>query len=584
MSSADFSFPLNVYARMLQREEGRLDYLHYGLFDRPDEPVWQAQERASARLWKVLPPPCRVLEVGIGVGTTLRRLGEAGYRATGITPDVAQVAEVRRRYGDDMDAQVCTLEAMCADSGRFDLLLLQESAQYIDPLALFEAADRLLSDDACIVMMDEFALRRSAPASQGLHLHAHVLALAVRLGWTVEHDEDVSAQAALTVDAIARLVVRQRQSLLGELRVKAEQLDDLLRAADRYRRCYASGEYGYRLLRLRRRERPPVRLSALTQGDAAAMRALFKRVFGKPMTADEWHWKYRGGRGHAVGLWRGDDLVAHYGATTRTVRWDGREVAAAQVGDVMVRPDANAGLGRQGALKQVSATLLEQQIGWGAPHRVGFGFPNERAMRVAERLGLYAAVDEVIELQWSTMGSAPSLPSNRLWRIDEIDPASLVEGQPAWRMLQRAWAAMTMTLPRALLPERNATWWRHRYGSRPDVAYRIFVRRHVAGLRTPGALAMREHEDHVELIDLVGPAADLVVLVRVARQLAAQAGRQRLTAWITRSHVQWLDDPQDPAQRIDIGVKVPTSVHTPGPSPDELRGRWFLMSGDTDFR
>lgn len=582
MSCTDFAYPLNVYAHMLELDEGRLDYLHYGLFERPDEPVWQAQERASGCLWQVLPPPCRVLEVGIGVGTTLRRLCDRGYQATGITPDAAQVAEVRRRHGDRIDARVCTLQDMGAPSQPFDTLLLQESAQYIEPLALFEAADRLLGNEACIVLMDEFAMRRPHASAVGLHLHAHVVALAQRMGWTVEHDEDVSAQAAHTVQAIERLVQRRRQELLRDLPVQAEQLDALVTSARQYRDRYAQGLYGYRVMRLRRRARPALRLGEVGSAGAQAMRALFERVFERPMTDAEWHWKYGSGRGHAVGLWRGDVLVAHYGALTREVLIDGKVGRAAQVGDVMVAPDANAGLGRQGALHRVSATLLEQQIGWGAPHRVGFGFPNERAMRVAERLGLYAAVDDMVQLQWTVAPVAPAL--DRLWLMHEVDPARLGERDQDWTRLARAWKAMAAALPRALLPLRDPAWLRHRYGRRPGARYRLWLLRHRLGLRPPAALVLREHPDHAELMDLIGAPATWPVLLRAARRLAIDAGLPRLQAWITRSHAQHLDDPADPAQVLELGVRVPSCAHTEGPSPQSLQGRWFLMGGDTDFR
>ena len=582
MSTADFSFPLNVYARMLELDEGRLDYLHYGLFERDDEPVWQAQERASRRLWGVLPPPCRVLEVGIGVGTTLRRLCDAGYRATGITPDAAQVAEVRARLGDEVDLRVTTLEALPAQADPFDLMLLQESAQYIEPLALFEAADRLLADDATLVVMDEFALARRGPEDTGLHRFDAFVALAVRMGWTLDHDEDVSAQAAGTAMAIGRLVERQRAALQRDLKLQPEAIDALLQSTRHYQRQYAEGVFGYRVLRLRRRARPALRMAAVGAADADAVRALFERVFGHAMSAAEWHWKYGDGRGRCVGLWQGGTLVAHYGSASRAVRIDGAEARAVQVGDVMVLPEANAGLGRQGALQQVSATLLEQQIGWGAPHVVGYGFPNPRAMKVAERLGLYGAVDEVIQLEWTA--NATQRWRDAAWSVEEVDPATFdLHGAQA-RALESAWQAMAAGLPRALLPVRNPAWLRHRYGTRPGVRYRLHLVRSRLGAAVAGALVLREHDTHMELVDLVGAPQRLRLLVRVARGLAAAAGRSGLHAWITTSHADRLDDPADPALRRPMGVAVPTCVHTPGPAPDALRGRWFLMAGDTDFR
>lgn len=583
MSIEQFAFPLNVYARMLELEEGRVDYLHYGLFDRPDEPVSQAQERATRLLWEVLPPPCRVLEVGIGVGTTLRRLAAAGYQVFGITPDAAQVAEVRARLGGSAPVAQTTLEALREPSGPWDLMLLQESAQYIEPLSLFEAADRLLTPaDATIVVMDEFALRRRQASDLGLHDREAFLALARRMGWRLQVEHDVSSQARGTVAAIVRLVQRHRDALLRDLDVTPGQLDDLVAAGLRYQALYEDGVYGYRLLRLGRKGPPALRPGSVTADHVPDVQGLFQKVFDRPLSTAEWQWKYGQGRGSAMGLWRGETLLAHYGCIGRTVRMDGADVQACQVGDVMVLPEANAGLERQGAFQQVAATLLERSIGWGRPHLLGYGFPNTRALRVAQRLGLYEPVDKVLQLEW------PAPPHRRL--ADSLSTAEpvpverLQSGQPAWQTLQDLWQGMDRSLPRALLPVRDPAWIHHRYGCRPGVTYQVFLLRRRLGGRVLGAWVLRLHADHAELMDLIGPAQALATLVRAARLKAEQLGARTMRAWITASQAHWLDDPADPAHQVDMDVLVPTCSHTQGPAPESLQARWFLMGGDTDFR
>jgi SAM-dependent methyltransferase len=587
VTAAAFAFPLNVYATMLEAAEGRLDYLHYGLFEHDDEPVWRAQERASQLLWSALPPPCRVLEVGIGVGTTLRRLGAAGYQAFGITPDAAQVAEVRRRHGDAVQVAVSTLEELPARQEPWDLMLLQESAQYIQPLALFEAADRLLvAEDATIVVMDEFAFERRSAADSGLHTHAHFLALARRMGWEATVDMDVSQQASGTVRAIHRLIQGQQADLQRALSLRPGQLEDLLQASQRYQALYAQGTFGYRLLRLRRRSRPTWRLGIVGSAQSGAMSALFRQVFDKTMDEAEWHWKYGQGRGCAVGQWQGEQLVAHYGAASRPVRMDGQTHLACQVGDVMVLPQANAGLGRQGAFQMVSATLLEGEIGFGQRHLLGFGFPNARAMKVAERLKLYAPVDEVVQLEW--LGATRRRWRDAVWRVAEVQADALQEGTATWDALDRAWHAMAAALPRALLPVRDAAWICYRYGQRPGSAYRVRLLFHrlrgLRGAQCLGGWVTRQHADHDELMDLVGSPEHFPMLIRAARLAAAARGLLPLRAWITASHAGALIDPADPPSRAELDVQVPTCIHTAGPAPETLRGRWFLMAGDTDFR
>src|SRR3712207_909255 len=91
----DFYYPLNVLLHVLTLEEGAVEYLHYGLFERSDEAIGVAQERSTQLLLSRLPPPpARLLDVGVGLGTTLNRLTRAGYDTVGITPDDKQVATV----------------------------------------------------------------------------------------------------------------------------------------------------------------------------------------------------------------------------------------------------------------------------------------------------------------------------------------------------------------------------------------------------------------------------------------------------------------------------------------------------------
>lgn len=82
-SYKDFTFPLNAYSHILCKDYGDFEYLHYGLFEQGNPNIKKAQQRATDLLFSHLPPcPCRVLEVGIGLGTTLSNLVKMGYDAT----------------------------------------------------------------------------------------------------------------------------------------------------------------------------------------------------------------------------------------------------------------------------------------------------------------------------------------------------------------------------------------------------------------------------------------------------------------------------------------------------------------------
>ena len=581
----DFSFPLNVYGAMLQWTEGRVDYLHYGLFEHDDEPIWRAQERASARLWAQMPPPCRVLEVGIGLGHTLARLRGRGYRAVGITPEPAQRAFARQTYGAELDIEITRLEDFAPETAGFDLMLLQESAQYIQPLALFEAADRLLSRDrATLLVMDEFALRRESDADFGLHLLSHFTSLAERFGWELAHEEDVSDLAAPTVAVLQKLTRQHAVRVQQEFGLSVDEFDALERSNQRYAECYRRGVFGYRVLRFERGQAPELRPVALDEHRAAAMRSLFHRVFDREMGASEWSWKYGDGRGRGVGLVARDgSMKAFYGGLTRPLRLRGQPANGCQVCDVMVDPRVHRSLARRGPAHQVAASFLEAEIGWSRAHAVGFGFPTERALGVAERLGLYQRADEMVQLSWDPV---PSLVGSKTWQLLALDARSLQAGDRPWSELQALWEAMAAGLTSSVLGVRDPGWVRYRYGLKPGSNYELaMVCEAETGLHL-GLLVWRRHADHLELLDLIAAPERMPSLIDALRCHVAgtASGPLRVQAWITRSHAHLLQRPGDGAVLESMNLFVPANHHTPGVPPQALAGRWFLMAGDTDFR
>jgi hypothetical protein len=577
-STSAFAFPLNVYARLLELREGQVDYLHFGIFETPDEPVQQAQQRASDLMWAALPPPCRLLEVGIGLGTTLARLRASGYAATGITPDAAQIHAARERHEGAIAVEALRLEDFDHDAGQWQTLLFQESAQYVQPIAIFDAADRLLRDGpSTIVVMDEFALDRRDDTHHGLHGLAAFCALAARRGWTLTRRLDLSQQACPTLDYLLRGLREYGSRLAADLDVSAAQLSELAAALRRYRRLYGEGVYGYALLRFDRGAKLADRLVETTPADAPAMRQLFADAFRHDMTPEHWQWKYGGGRGGGVALMQGDRMVAHYGGVTRRVICRGEPVLASQSCDVMVDRRGQAGLVRQGPMAQVASTFLEQRLGWGQPHRLGFGFPSDRAFGAAERLGLYEAVDAVTRASW------PAAARSGTEVAEPLQAADLLPGGRRRAAVDGLWRQMAESLREQVVCVRDADWLHHRYFARPGITYQAFYLRRRWTRRPVGVVVLRRHEGHLEVLDLVGPPAAFGTLIAQARQCAADAGLQRVDCWITVSQLHLLSTIDPPAfSATPLGITVPTNVHTPGPV-GELKNRWFLLAGDADF-
>ncbi len=302
--------------------------------------------------------------------------------------------------------------------------------------------------------------------------------------------------------------------------------------------------------------------------------ALFPIVFGHPLSPKLLQWKYGNGRGQAIIARAADGrLIAHYGGISRRIRFFGEERLAVQICDVMVESRERGVLTRKGPFFLITADFLDRFIGFGRKHLVGFGFPTNRHLRLAEKLGLYDRVGAVFELRWP----AAELLS---WRIAVL-PLNLLDKGSAVT-LNALWETMRHSLENALLPVRDALWWQFRYAENPEYAYRAFLIRHRLTRRAIGAIVLKESADGMELMDWISPVHHALLMVSAARTVAARMGKHFVMGWFSDFVTKSLSESLPAITDIDVGI--PTNVFTDGPSADTIAGRWWLTGGDTDFR
>ncbi len=579
---SDFSFPFNVCARLIELEEGVAEYVHYGIFDHPQEATSVAQQRAAEMLWDRLPPPCKTLDVGIGLGTTLLRLSKAGYLPTGITPDTAQIRHAQNLIGNAAPLIETCFEDFKTEPGSWGLILFQESAQSIDPIDLLEGVDRLLSTDGEVIIMDEFALRRSTPGREALHYLPHFLAAAERFGLAVIESVDLSVQAMPTLDWLLKAVNHHAGLLKDELGISNEQIELLTSSNRRYAEQYSSGAYGYFLLRLKRIERPrwrPGRIIGDTR--ASEMRTLFSQVFGQQMSDEHWEWKYGHGRGAGIGVWRQEDgkLVAHYGGLTREIMLFGKPERAFLACDLMVAETDRGSLTRKGPAYLAAATFLEHELGYGAPHLLGIGFPNARAYALPVRLGLYVgSVARIQEVYWPGLDSRPSL-NQKVREIDLQTPSGSCIADICWQQMCGAMRELVIGL-------RDTSYLRHRYVAHPDKKYRVFHVQTRLSKKSLGLFILRFPDNptnrRCELLDLVGHPNMAPTLIRHARRIARSFDFDGLYAWFSDNVLPILSLPKE-ATIKDVDVVVPGNNWTTSLPNELVTGKWWLTGGDTDM-
>jgi SAM-dependent methyltransferase len=574
-------FPLNVYAQSLYLQEGKVDYLHYGLF-KPEESLLkvcahETQQRSTDLLFSQLPPPpARILEIGIGLGTTAFQLAQRGYTLTAISPDAAQIALAQQLISENITLECVSLEAFSASPASYDVILCQESAQYIPALTLFNQAHELLAPNGLVLIADEIALQRTTTdIPYSLPFLTSTLAQAQRAGFELQEKIDLSQQAAPTVDYLLWVIEKHRAALRKDLDLNAIVLDELLNSLRYYQQKYRDGTYGYVLLKLAKTKTPRWKVAFVTNQDQKAVRELFSEVC-KPeqMSAALWEWKYGQGRGLGIGAWQQHKMVAHYGSIQRQIHYFGQAKPAIQIADVMVLPKERAVLTRQGAFFLTAATYPECYVGYGNPIWLGYGFPNERAMKVAERLGLYASVGKMLELHWPSKPSQPFFKS----RIRHLRPDAQAENK---FIINKLWQKMALNLSNALVGVRDWDYIQHRYLSHPHHHYELLlITRRFTG-QALGVAVIQRRAEMCRLMDFIGDLKHIPEIIRQVRRIAGVWGMSKVTTWITANFGPRF--PQQDIEVIDIKVQVPHSIWTPGVPPAEINGHWWLMIGDTDF-
>jgi len=317
------------------------------------------------------------------------------------------------------------------------------------------------------------------------------------------------------------------------------------------------------------------------------LESLFQRVFGHPLERALTLWKYGPGRGIAVALVEPGDAapgcagsaeraVAHCGLIWRDIQRFGSPARAAQLTDLMVDPEARGTLTRQGSAfsRVIAATYreLESIAAREGARPFAFGFPSDRAMQLGERLGVFCEVDRIVQASWSA-AARDGMP----------DRLSIASAPASAGAIDSLWRAMSLELSASIVGERGAGSFLARYLQHPTRHYEVYLVRS-RWLRRPLAVfVLRRHADgEVELCDWVSARAHTAAMVAAARSAAAACGGQRLFAWITRSHQGWLDGTAAAFEPLEFRIMCRADIARE--EIERARGRWWLTSGDTDYR
>ncbi|GEM_PF-907025 len=304
---------------------------------------------------------------------------------------------------------------------------------------------------------------------------------------------------------------------------------------------------------------------------SALWNSLFTACFGAPMPESLLQWKYHEHHGIGLGAYADNGLIGFIGGIPREVLWKGQSIAALQVCDVMVHPKFRHLQSRHGVFQQMAERFLRTQIGFDAPYRLGFGFPSQRAFKLAECLHLYAPVDSMVELIWPCRSTLRGyLSRSRLVQDTHAD------------MIDHLGDQMHRSFHTSILGKRSWAYLQSRYLNHPQEAYVCRLILSHGTQRPLGVLIFKSHENGIlEWVDVIAPQSHLQAMVHAALRFARCAGFTHLYTWISYSHHGQFNVCSPEIKPLDIIIPAYDSPHAP-PIGD-IMDTWFLMPGDSDF-
>jgi len=321
-------------------------------------------------------------------------------------------------------------------------------------------------------------------------------------------------------------------------------------------------------------QRPgPVYLRNAADLSPEAYRRVFESSFSVPFNADLWGWKYLCGKGASVVAERNGQPIAHYGGVVRDIIYFSQPSRAVQICDVMVLPEERSFFSRNGLFFKTAASMLEQYAGYNADNLLGVGFPNIKAMHVAQRLGLYDKTDELMQIALVSK-IADDIQSNSDWTVSKAEFDVILQ-----QCVDDLWQQMRPGFADAIIGVRDADYLRYRFLQRPSLTYDC-----IKVMQGPDIRAVtfcRDHGDRRLLMDIIAAPEHIEQALLAVLQSASQ--ELPMHFWLTSGQFGRVISQKERFDVTATGIQIPCNRWSLGPPTDRLINAWWLTAGDMDF-
>jgi len=303
-------------------------------------------------------------------------------------------------------------------------------------------------------------------------------------------------------------------------------------------------------------------------GDEAGITRLFREVYGREMSLDEWRWKYRESYPKkiyaAVAVNEEGCIIGHYGSVCLPFIYQGRPARGLAICDVMIQPKYRG----IGTLKRLSSLVPAEAVKDGII--LGYGFPNRMTLlKPALSLGIYEKIEDVLEAN-KTVSFDNGL-ARYMFRFFPLDFSD--------ERTDHLWQACRMNFPLAVVRDRSYLLWR--YAHHKLFRYELWGLARRLGRDLKGLAVLRREEHRVLIVDFLFRPGFMGPLFRKIENSLYHSGGENMTLWTSPSLEKKLV-----AYGFSTGpgeTSIPRTTHEPTLTKAEIEGKFFYTMGDTDF-
>ena len=545
-----------TYAELLAQEYGYCCFLHYGLLpkDHKKREYQEQQQAFSEKLYRLATNQLKTHSEVLLDGPSLSYLGSM------LIKQGCKVA-------------FSTNFLKYPPEHKFDLIVIEGAYHYLEQLPLLNKAREMLKDSARLLIFGEYLDDDSELERSTLPNLSSMRQLSERLSYSVLQELNFSHDALYSIGQLKN-IVDKRINEIGEV-TSTLLLSQFRHLEEEYVRKRRS----FNIFLLQKNSDPKgeyalAEYGAIDSFEPGEISELFEKSFGTKFNRDIWRWKYGLGEGKCIVARELKDgaIVSHYGGVPREIQYFGEPNIAIQVCDVMVLPEIRRQYGRGSLFFKTAATFLEREIGNTVKHLLGFGFPNQKAMNIALRLGLYEKTDDFVELIFPK----PEEPNTTTFHLLPIDIAN----PQHQREIDKLWRSMKLDMSNGIIGDHHWRYIKYRYFDHPfyqaNLYRSIFVNDESGNMLA--VVVLKEHEKRMLIMDLICPVARMKIIIS---QLVHLIEESELKFWVTQG---WMESVRtDQAIENQLGIEIPCNFWNPGPSPKLLYGAWWLTAGDMDF-